>query len=703
MRQFFVWGTLFFFFSIRLPAAQTVTITDSDLIVDGKTAPYLFGAELQYFRARGGPGRNVSPAKVDALWKKLISRAVEAGMNTVTFYIPWDFHEPVEGKFDFDGKLDQDQDGNPDYPSRNLKRFLRLVEQSPIQYVMLRPGPYINAEWGPEGFGAIPKWFLDKYPQALAVTQSAGKPRTASFAHPLYRDRVRKWFFALHQQVLQHHMGNAKIAFLQIDNETNYFWDSIYERDWHPSSIARYRSFLKKEYGGEIAKLNEAYGSTHADFQAVAAPHSKQDVTYPKRAWHYDWQHFHDVEIRDYYRFLKNTWAWLGVKEPQVLFTSCDSFNAPPDGNLPRLDYRQQNRHSLTTMNIYPKTFGTSELSILNQPMKAAHDANLVAAAHRQYYGTAGNWVMSTETMGGWFPPTEVTLSARQHTYGSLVASGIKALVIYYFHEGWNWTGKEETDTELSFDAPLDKDLNARPQFYLMKDFGRALGSGLGELAMTLRQPKASILLAHDSRTQYNFVPERDALTIASTDSAALFGFLREAGYEPELGFLDAMSQETLNRYPVVAWDSPGFEPADLKRKLEAYEAQGGKILRENPAKGWNEDGYVKLADAKERLDEIRHWLRQTRALPEVKVNAKDGKPFVHVWLRQGEAASLVAVENFLPEARDLDVQLPEPLKHLPWEQVWGPRSEVSVSANGVAELHVAADAITLWKIRTKQ
>src|SRR5690606_20794933 len=102
---------------------------------------------------------------------------------------------------------------------------------------------------------------------------------------------------------------------------------------------------------------------------------------------------------------------------------------------LPRLDMRQGNRLTHTTMNIYPKTFGTQEESTLNHPMKAAHDAATVAASHRQFYGTAENWVMSTETVGGWFPPTEVSLATRQHTYGSLIGTGVKATIIYYFHE----------------------------------------------------------------------------------------------------------------------------------------------------------------------------------------------------------------------------------------------------------------------------
>ena len=61
-------------------------------------------------------------------------------------------------------------------------------------------------------------------------------------------------------------------------------------------------------------------------------------------------------------------------------------------------------------------------------------------------------------------------------------------MMIYYFHEGWNWNGKEGTDSELKFDAPLDKDMNPRPAFGLLKQFGASLEAGLGTSPVTRRE-----------------------------------------------------------------------------------------------------------------------------------------------------------------------------------------------------------------------
>ncbi|PIO27868.1 hypothetical protein AB205_0176940, partial [Aquarana catesbeiana] len=51
----------------------------------------------------------------------------------VSRYVPWNFHEPQPGMFNFDG-------------DRDLERFLNLTAELGL-LVILRPGPYICAEW----------------------------------------------------------------------------------------------------------------------------------------------------------------------------------------------------------------------------------------------------------------------------------------------------------------------------------------------------------------------------------------------------------------------------------------------------------------------------------------------------------------------------------------------------------------------------
>ncbi len=724
----FLFAFVLVFVCVAPSYAGHIDLSETNITVDGVALPYLFGAETQYFRARGGSERNVDRAKVIDLWNRLLDKVQQAHMNVVSLYIPWDFHEPREGVFDFDGHLDADNDGKPDYPSRDIKTFLHMVESRGIRYAMLRPGPYINAEWGPTGFGAIPLWFLQNHPEALAVTQTQGKPKTAAFYSPVYRAYVQKWFNELYQNVLKDFVGPGKLGvFLQIDNETNYFWDSIYERDYSDTSIARYRQWLSKKYAS-IAALNTAYGTGLTSFSEVPPPKAATDVTINSPAWHYDWFHFHDVEIRDYYQFLKKAWMTAGLSDSQVLFTSCDSFNAPDKGLLPRLDYREKSDGTLTTMNIYPKTVGQTAFPAMDTPMKAPHDALLIASAHDQFFGNLGQWVMTTETVGGWFPPVVVTLNTRQHSYADLMGSGVKAQTIYYFHEGYNWSGLEKNDTELHFDAPLDKDMNATESYPLLQSLGQALDSGLGARLMATVNSPSQVLIAHDAHAQYPIpgTGSNDALNAASTDSAALFGAFREAGVVSEVRYLDTLeSTELAKKYRLIVYSYPGYLSSHTQQLLTQFIKDGGvvamfgtsssslpasssvKYFATDPAAVWNTSQYETDATVPATLQMLKGLLKTAGINPSVQVKTSDSAPYVHAWVRASTdgGSSLLFVENFAGGARNIQLtfdgglSLPASFQAI---HRWGPLNSrlgpVAGTLSGGVALPVNGDAVDVWE-----
>ncbi|WP_371478134.1 beta-galactosidase family protein [Kitasatospora sp. NBC_00315] len=76
-------------------------------------------------------------------WADRLRKARLMGLNTVETYVPWNLHEPRPGEFRMDSGLD-------------LPAFLDLAAQEGL-HVLLRPGPYICAEW--EG-GGLPSWLL---------------------------------------------------------------------------------------------------------------------------------------------------------------------------------------------------------------------------------------------------------------------------------------------------------------------------------------------------------------------------------------------------------------------------------------------------------------------------------------------------------------------------------------------------------------
>ena len=76
-------------------------------------------------------------------WRDRLKRAKAMGLNTVSAYVFWNFHEREQGLFDFEGQAD-------------LAQFIRLAQEEEL-YVILRPGPYVCAEWD---FGGYPSWLL---------------------------------------------------------------------------------------------------------------------------------------------------------------------------------------------------------------------------------------------------------------------------------------------------------------------------------------------------------------------------------------------------------------------------------------------------------------------------------------------------------------------------------------------------------------
>ncbi len=66
------------------------------------------------------------------------------GCNTIAAYIFWNYHEEKQGVFDF-------KTGN-----RDIAEFVRICQQEGM-WVLMRPGPYVCAEWD---FGGLPPYLL---------------------------------------------------------------------------------------------------------------------------------------------------------------------------------------------------------------------------------------------------------------------------------------------------------------------------------------------------------------------------------------------------------------------------------------------------------------------------------------------------------------------------------------------------------------
>ena len=160
---------------------RTFEIKDTFLL-DGKPFQIISGA-IHYFRV------------VPEYWQDRLEKLKNMGCNTVETYIPWNLTEPKKGEFNFEGICD-------------FEKFLDTAQKLGL-YAIVRPSPYICAEWE---LGGLPSWLL-----AVPGLQ----PRCKN--EPYYQN-VRDYYKVLLPRLVNHQIDKGgNIILMQIENEYGYY------------------------------------------------------------------------------------------------------------------------------------------------------------------------------------------------------------------------------------------------------------------------------------------------------------------------------------------------------------------------------------------------------------------------------------------------------------------------------------------------
>jgi len=166
------------------PPRHTFTVTGKQFLADGK--PYqIISGEMHY------------PRVPRAYWADRFQKAKAMGLNTITTYVFWNVHEPRPGVYDFSGQND-------------VAEYLREAQAAGLN-VILRPGPYVCAEWE---LGGYPSWLLKDPTLVLRSTD------------PRYTAAVHRWFQRLGQEIQPLLLKNGgPIIAVQLENEYGSFGD----------------------------------------------------------------------------------------------------------------------------------------------------------------------------------------------------------------------------------------------------------------------------------------------------------------------------------------------------------------------------------------------------------------------------------------------------------------------------------------------
>lgn len=166
----------------RQPHVHTFAVAGKQFLLDGKPFQIISGS-MHYTRVPR------------AYWRQRFREARAMGLNTITTYVFWNVHEPRPGVFDFSGQND-------------VAEYIREAQQEGL-YVILRPGPYVCAEWD---LGGFPSWLLKDRSLVLRSDD------------PRYMAAVQAWFTRLGKEIHPLLLRNGgPIIAVQVENEYGSF------------------------------------------------------------------------------------------------------------------------------------------------------------------------------------------------------------------------------------------------------------------------------------------------------------------------------------------------------------------------------------------------------------------------------------------------------------------------------------------------
>jgi len=161
----------------------TFTAAKNSFELNGK--PYLIrAAELHY------------PRIPKQYWEQRIQMCKAMGMNTICIYLFWNLHEQKEGVYNFEGQND-------------VREFIKLIQKNGM-FCIVRPGPYVCAEWD---MGGLPWWLLKKDDIQVRTLKDKFFIESAS----RYLRRVGKELSDLQIQ------NGGNIIMVQVENEYGVF------------------------------------------------------------------------------------------------------------------------------------------------------------------------------------------------------------------------------------------------------------------------------------------------------------------------------------------------------------------------------------------------------------------------------------------------------------------------------------------------
>ncbi len=562
---------------------------------DGARPYFVIASEYMYYRERR------------AHWIDRLAKLRSAGVNVITFYIPWRHHLRLEeGRrtYDFTGRTKD---------SRDVVGFMRTIESFGLRMI-IKPGPFVHSELN---VGGLPDLVCPSFNPAMPpARRHHGRPAVWSYDNsqlpaPLdegFDALVREWLLAVREVILPFTRRGGPAIALQLNDETIYCTSN--DPPWHigyeHSGMRFFQQLLEDRYG-DIDNYNRLHATDYTAFEFVPAPKlTEANVPSTERSalrrreellayvdWaEYQWRLRRDVYVRHA--------KYLDIDLPYL--TNYAGITPPIVENVPDLKEGAQEPIPADYARLYPEWWfamnrvdsdaDAYEYGMISWLGVAAYDRDVFA----RYINTARrarglnmeeNWGFGTlyDHRSRYpivpFFQTLASLAGGATGYDIFVGVGTD-----YWDDSLDRITKLQCATFPSH-APIDEHGNCRPMYHtaaMLSRWFRANGEALlscepeVDVAYLLYAPYAAVS---------SWIPDRRNWALAEYDipRCGREGFeefsasLQEAGYMPGLFELEAATPRQLHAPRAVAIHSAFFMDEASQTKLVDFLAAGGRLF----------------------------------------------------------------------------------------------------------------------------
>ncbi|SDC93149.1 Beta-galactosidase GanA [Paenibacillus sp. UNCCL117] len=322
----------------------TIRIEGRSIRIDGREV-ILRSGEIHYFRI------------YRKHWKNMLDKARTNHLNTIATYIPWDFHEPQEGMFDFTGETS---------PERDLISFMNLASSMGL-YVIAKPGPFINAEYVD---GGHPRWMYRDYPETVSAKPDGSPAFWVGQGNHVpqqlgdrFLERAERWYAQVIPLLAQFSIDNGGPVILhQPDNEMNLLFTgldpdgSLYDAKvlGNGETAGMFQQRLLERFGS-LEALNRRYGTNCASLAAVHPKLQEADAE-GRRRLYLDWMRFRMEYVYRYAALLAGWTRKYGLRIPNTYNEPINGFFRGPGNHAAFASYmKEQGEEVLTTCHSYLK------------------------------------------------------------------------------------------------------------------------------------------------------------------------------------------------------------------------------------------------------------------------------------------------------------------------------------------------------------